>query len=156
MVVAGKEVVEPLQVKANDMRVLGVVADPEGVKTPSRLKIDATAPAGASFEHGQRMPRPNPVYQPIEPLEVANLGNALPVGLIVRCPVGERIDVEIVPDIPDAEFPNVAIEKRANPLFDLGPAVIEKAVAAVGQPDHPVGVLLGQERVFVDTLRLEP
>ena len=85
-------------------RFITIVALQQGNGSPKYLQIiaSATARARVDFQVGESFAKVVPELQ--QPCDVVVFSNTLPVGTIERSPVGERVEIEILPVEVDAVF----------------------------------------------------
>jgi len=89
------------------------------------------------------------------PLYLAHLRQPLPVRRIIRAPIGQGIDVEILPVEINALAPEHAIHVVGQPLVRLHVAEVEQLLLAV-MAEQPGRVVRVKERAGRDALRLKP
>ena len=130
------------------------VAPQERHGAAERFQIVAPPAGSATVDEQAGMPVPQLVPERQVALDVADLGNSLPVHRIAFSPDPERIEIEILTVQVNALLGEELIDVVGEPLAGLGVAEVQQPVAALAQ--EPFGMLFKQPRALVDPLRLEP
>ena len=132
-----------------------VIAPQQRHRAAQRFQV-VTPTAGSATINQQTRVAPAQLVPVSEvAFDVAHLRDALPVWGVIRPPIGQGIDIEILPVEINAFAPEHAIHMVGQPLARLGVAEVEQLLLAV-RAEQPCRIIRIKERAGRDPLRLKP
>jgi hypothetical protein len=131
------------------------VAPPEGYASGARLKVNAPPAAGAIVNEQTRVAVDDFIPHRVEPLNIPDFADALPVRHVGGLPEGQRVNVKVIAvDINAGRLDDFA-EVVCEPLTRSGQSEIIEAVAFLAAED-PIGMFAVNAASLGYALRFEP